>query len=185
MMRLTRLDFVPGPPPVRGWRLALLVFGLLVSIGTGVRWWLQADATAALEGQLSRAQPRAVAIPVRSAARQRKLEMQAKAIGEAVRQLNLPITDLIKTLQPPKDIRVALLGLDVGGKGVGSESDGVNAAGVLKIAAEARTPQEMTTYVAFLGDQPLFRSVYLVKHEIHAASPERPYRFLLEAQWRE
>lgn len=36
-------------------------------------------------------------------------------------------------------------------------------------------------YIAFLSEQPLFSSVYLVKHE----QAGNAYRFQLEAQWRD
>lgn len=185
MMRLTRLNFVSSVAPIGGWRMGMLVIGLIALGWAGLRWASQQAATAAAETQLISIQPRSVAAPVRSAVQQRELEAQAKVIGDAVRQLNLPIGDLIKALQPPKDIRVALLALDVGGKASGGDGVGAKSDGILKITAEARTAQEMTTYVAFLDDQALFRSIYLIKHEINATSPEKPYRFLLEAQWRE
>lgn len=181
-MRLTRLDFITASAPVRGWRAVLMTIGVGALLTGALHWMAQKDAVDALETQLAQARPAAAAKPVRSAAQQRELENQAKAVREAVRQLNLPIGDLIRILQPPKDIRVALLGLDIGGK---SHGDDAHPSGMLRISAEARTPQEMMSYAAFLGDQPLFESVYLIKHELNAASAEKSYRFLLEAQWRE
>ena len=55
----------------------------------------------------------------------------------------------------------------------------------MKIAAEAETAQDMINYLAFLNQQTMFRSVYLVKHEMNMNAPEHPYRFQLEAQWRQ
>jgi hypothetical protein len=45
----------------------------------------------------------------------------------------------------------------------------------------------MLNYLAFLNQQPMFSSVYLLKHEMssNADAPEHPYRFQLEAQWRQ
>ena len=185
-MQLTQLDFVSLPKSGYGWRGMLFVAGTLALLGASATWHVQKKSIAGLEMQLSRAQPRTIVRPALSAAQRHSIEGQINAVRAAVRQLNVPIGALVKALQPPKDIRVALLGLDVvAGKNGPEQHTPTDAAGILKIAAEARTPQEMTTYVAFLADQPLFQSVYLVKHELNATSAERPYRFLLEAQWQE
>jgi Tfp pilus assembly protein PilN len=85
---------------------------------------------------------------------------------------------------------VALLGLDLNGQPAQDAGDKARAApqgpaGSLKIAAEAETARDMLNYLAFLSQQPLFRSVYLVKHEQAAGDQPRPYRFQLEAQWRQ
>jgi hypothetical protein len=183
-MRATRLNFVEILPRARGWRLALLLAGLLGLALAGIDWLSQSEANAAIEARLRQMRPRISPSAPLPAARQRELQEQARAVRIAVRQLNMPISELIRSLQPPQDVRVAVLGFDVGGPHGGADSEGA-ASGTLKISAEARTPQEMTTYVAFLADQHLFKSVYLIKHELNATSPEKPYRFLLEAQWQE
>lgn len=185
-MRLTQLNFISSPPSLYGWRGVLFAAGLLALLGAGADWYFRQKSIANVEMQLSKARSPAPARPVLSAARRRELDEQAKAVRVAVRQLNAPFGALIKSLQPPKDIRVALLGLDlVAGGGKAEEPAGSGASGALKVMAEARTPQEMATYTAFLSDQAIFQSVYLVKHELYATSAERPYRFLLEAQWQE
>lgn len=182
-MQLTYLNFASAKNhPVSIWRKLFLTAAVLIVVGLGARWAIQKESVANLESRWSKTQPRVVPKPVRSAMQQRDLDAQAKAVGQAVQQLNIPITDLIRTLQIPKDIHVALLGLDLGSQG-GATSAG--ASGTLKILGEAKTPDDMVTYVAFLGDQPFFKSVYLTKHELNAAVAEKPYRFQLEAQWRE
>lgn len=184
-MQHTSLPFVFTTPSLRGWRLAILVASVVVLIVSAVRWASQKESIYAVQAKLAQTQPQVVLQPARSAAEERRLDAQLKAIAAAIRQLNMPIGELIKVLQPPKDIRVVLLNLDVSGKGDSGSNEGIGASGVLKIGAEAKTPQEMMTYVAFLAEQRLFKSVYLIKHEISTASREKPYRFQLEAQWRE
>lgn len=182
-MRATRLDFIPASPPRGGWRLLVLLAGALLLLAWGQRWQAQKAVNLQLQRELAQIRPAPKAAPVvRSASEQRELDAQAKVVGDAVRQLNMPVAALFKTLQAPKDIRIALLGLDLNAKSGGTAS----AAALLKIQAEARTPQEMMAYVAFLDEQPLFRSVYLVKHELAVAGAGEPvWRFLLEAQWRQ
>jgi hypothetical protein len=181
MMRATVLNFIPVAAPVMGWRLLLLLLGACALLAWGQRWQAQNAVNAQLQQQLaqSRPVPKASA-PTRSAEQQRDLEAHAKVVAEAVRQLNLPVAKLFAALQPPKDIRVALLALDLNAK------TGSGGSSLLKITAEARTPQEMMAWVAFLDEQALFQSVYLVKHELAVSQGggEPGWRFLLEAQWR-
>lgn len=179
-MGLTNLDFARRAPPLAGWRLALLASGLLALAATSANWMVQTRAAGALEGQLARAQPRIVRTAALGPAQIKAQEQKLRSVAEAVRQLNLPVARLVRTIQAPPDIRVALLGLDLAGK-----PDAGGPAGSLKISAEAETAQDMMNYVAYLNEQPLFTSVYLVKHEMRSSAPGRPYRFQLEAQWEE
>ncbi|MBJ7309624.1 hypothetical protein ACFOLJ_13335 [Rugamonas sp. CCM 8940] len=183
-----------GGAATRGWRLALLAAGLLALLPAGANWLTQWQDVQRLQAQLAQAQPRPASRVVLEPARQRELDLQLKTIAEAVRQLNLPVARLIKTLQAPRDIRVALLSLDLNGQpelelneagGVAAKGMADNPAGALKIGAEAETAQDMLNYLAFLNQQTLFKSVYLVKHEMSTTAADHAYRFQLEAQWRQ
>lgn len=180
-MGLSRLEFLPpgAAQTFKGWRLALCLAGALLLPPAAVYWLVQAQETRRLETQLAQLQPaRPVHAPL-SASQQRERDLELKQVAIAVRQLNLPVTRLIKTVQAPRDVRVALLGLDL------NAQQGQDGASALKIAAEAETPQDMLNYLAFLNQQPMFSSVYLLKHEMNMNTPEHPYRFQLEAQWRQ
>ena len=182
-MGLSRLEFLPpgAAQTFKGWRLALCLAGGLLLLPAAVYWLVQAQETRRLEAQLAQLQPaRPVRAPL-SANQQRERDLELKQVAAAVRQLNLPVTRLVRTVQAPRDVRVALLGLDL------NAQQGQDGASALKIAAEAATPQDMLNYLAFLNQQPMFSSVYLLKHEMssNADAPEHPYRFQLEAQWRQ
>lgn len=182
-MGLSRLELLPpgAKQTFKGWRLALCLAGGLMLLPAAVYWLVQAQETRRLEAQLAQLQPaRPVRAPL-SASQQRERDLELKQVAAAVRQLNLPVTRLVRTVQAPRDVRVALLGLDL------NAQQGQDGASVLKIAAEAETPQDMLNYLAFLNQQPMFSSVYLLKHEIssNANAPEHAYRFQLEAQWRQ
>ena len=180
-MGLSRLEFLPpgAAQTFKGWRLALCLAGALLLLPATVYWLVQAQETRRLETLLAQLQPaRPVRAPL-SANQQRERDLELKQVAIAVRQLNLPVTRLIKTVQAPRDVRVALLGLDL------NAQQGQDGASALKIAAEAETPQDMLNYLAFLNQQPMFSSVYLLKHEMNMNTPEHPYRFQLEAQWRQ
>ncbi|WP_317203770.1 hypothetical protein [Janthinobacterium sp.] len=182
-MGLSELNFLPRAARCSGWRLALLAAGALLLLPAGAHWLAQAQAVRHLEARLAQLQPRPAPRAALAPNQQRERDAQLKMVADAVRQLNLPITRLIKTVQAPRDVRVALLGLDLNGQN--TPEDGARAAGALKIAAEAETAQDMLNYLAFLNQQTLFKSVYLVKHEMNPNAPDHPYRFQLEAQWRQ
>ena len=182
-MGLSRIDFLPASAAqtFSGWRLILCLAGALTLLPAAVYWLVQAQETRRLEAQLAQLQPaRTVRAPLSASAR-RERDIELKQVAVAVRQLNLPVTRLVRTVQAPRDVRVALLGLDL------NAQQGQDGASALKIAAEAATPQDMLNYLAFLNQQPMFSSVYLLKHEMssNADAPEHPYRFQLEAQWRQ
>ena len=185
---MTTLNFIPQPAPLKGWRLALLAIGLLALVPAAIGWIARVQTIHHLEQQLAQAQPRHLTRPALPPAQQRELDQQVKAVADAVRQLNLPIARLLKTLQAPHDIHVALLALDLNSQPPQDGAAGATSAkpsGALKIVAEAETAQDMINYLVFLNQQPIFRSVYLIKHETSGDAAERPYHFQLEAQWRQ
>jgi len=196
-MSVTHVSFVRAAPPLNGWRLALLAAGIMALLPSISHWLQQANGIRLMEAQLAQAQPRRAPQPTLTPTQQRDQDQQTKAVAEAVRQLNLPVARLLKTLQAPADLHVALLGLDLNGQPAqeagAAQANGATAAAVtaatpsgsLKIAGEAETAQDMLSYLAFLNQQQMFRSVYLVKHEMASGAAGQAYRFQLEAQWRQ
>jgi hypothetical protein len=192
---MTRLDFIPRAAPLTGWRLAVLAVGLLMLLPAAINWTAQRQTVdrlqARLDAQSALLQPQRLTRPALAPAQQQQMDLQVKAVAEAVRQLNLPVTRLLKTIEAREDMRIALLGLDLNGEPAqdGEVAAPSTPAGTLKISAEAETAQDMINYLAFLNQQRMFRSVYLLKHEMTGALPgaggERPYQFQLEAQWRQ
>lgn len=180
---VSRVDFLPTAAPLSGWRLAMLAAGVIALVPAAIGWSARQQAVSRLDSQLAQVRPRPVARPARSPAEQRALDQQVKSVAAAVRQLNLPVARLVKTVQPPRDVRVALLALDLNSQPAADAGTSTTPAGALKIAAEAETMQDMINYLAFLNQQPLFQSVYLVKHEMNVNAPEHPYRFQMEALW--
>jgi len=106
---------------------------------------------------------------------------RVQAVNGVIRELNLPIASLLQALQPPRDIRVAVLSIEIMGA---SSINADNSSGV-KIVAEARTGEEMASYVSFISAHKIFTGAYLMRHEIVDSVPERPYRFTVEAVWSE
>lgn len=172
------VDFLTRPAPTRGWRRAVLAAGILLALGASTLAWREQGRVVALEQQLAQAPASRSSARPRSAAERNQQTLKVHAVNGAIRQLNVPIRGLLRSVQPPPELRAALLGLDVkSGEGSGKPN-------TLKISAEAMTGSDMTTYVAYLSANPQFERVYLTKHEI-VELPDQPFRFSVEASWRE
>ena len=172
-MPLDALRSVPKQGAVRWAAVALAA----VVAGTAVLHAARTSHTAQrravqLQGTATVAPPAA-----RPVAWSREELAHMQAVNTAIRQLNLPIAAMMRALQPPPDIRVAVLSVDTADRAAAAGASSV------KIVAEARTGAEMARYVAFVSDRKPFTGAYLMRHEIDDGSPERSYRFTVEALW--
>jgi len=102
---------------------------------------------------------------------------RVQEVNGAIRELNLPISPILSALEPPRDIRVAVLSMET------TASSPTNLTSSIKIVAEARTSADMARYVAFVSERKPFIGAYLMSHEVNEAMSERPYRFKMEALW--
>jgi hypothetical protein len=113
----------------------------------------------------------------------RKIE----SVNAAVRGLNFPPTDLVRALQPPSDINVGLLNVEL----VGSQSTDSGAVSgstkiSMKVHAESPTARDMALYVAFLAERRSLGQVSLMRHEIREGQGrEKYYRYDVEVAWQE
>ncbi len=118
---------------------------------------------------------------------------ELRAVNAAVRQINLPWPALLRTLQPPRDIRVTLLGLDLtadaaadgagAGRAAPSAAADAGPAGLLKLDVEARDGADMTRYLSFLAGRDGVLAAQLLRHEADPARPDAPIRFQIELAW--
>lgn len=164
--------------PRAGIRMAVAV-----CLGLGVAAWIlfQVLGTAGAEADIkSKLEAKTRAMAPKPAPVWSKADLQRiQAINVAVRELNLPVSTLLQAIQPPKDIRVAILGVEFA---PGRGGDDIP---LLKLVAESRSGEEMARYTAFLAERRPLVDAYLVSHEVTEGDPLRPYRFLVEAKWRE
>jgi hypothetical protein len=116
------------------------------------------------------------------AALTREESRRARAVNAAIRELNLPIGAVLRALTPPRDIRIALLGIDVDHREIG-EGPADEPISTLKLTVESPTGAEMARYVAYLAGRTPLSAVYLVRHEIDEKNPTQPYRFIAEVAW--
>lgn len=171
------LDAMAGAqrPLARHW-LPAAVAGLAACAMSLLAWQSMAEVKA-VHGELAAAQRAARPPAVPSAAWTREELARVRAVNQAVRELNLPIGALLAALQPPRDVQVSVLGVEVGA----AAADG---ASTLRIAAEAQGAIDMTRYVAYVAARRPLQSAYLLRHEVADKTPqERRYRFTVEATW--
>ncbi|MDR7152741.1 hypothetical protein J2W49_004719 [Hydrogenophaga palleronii] len=110
-----------------------------------------------------------------------KQELQrVPAINHAIRQLNLPVHALLRSLEPPRDLMVAVLSVDSVGQSSSSASGGASS---VRIVAQAPHSADMTRYVAFVADRKPFTGAYLRRHEWVDGPQQKLLRFTVEATW--
>lgn len=98
---------------------------------------------------------------------------QADSINRAIRQLNLPWSELFSGIEAKLTDDVALLSL---------EPDATNH--TLRLQGEAKSPQDMLDFIGSLEDPAFFESATLIRHEIVESDRNKPIRFIAEVQWR-
>jgi Tfp pilus assembly protein PilN len=155
--------------PPAYWVLALTGAALCLSAGLGIARMFDQQRTSS--AQLRQASAARVATPVVEA-KSTITEVQANAVNAAVLQLNLPWRDMQEAIDAATPKTIALLALEPDSR-----------AHTLRIVAEAKTSDDMLTYIEQLKEQPFFESAVLTKHEINDQDPNHPLRFQLDAQW--
>jgi Tfp pilus assembly protein PilN len=175
-----QFDFRARAAPVTGWRLGLLIAGVACGVLGAAEEFSGYREAATLREEISLSAP---ALDMEAATHSRtepqRSRPQIRAVNQAITSLNLPVGVLLQTLQPPGELHTALLGLDL------SDVQGDTRTASVKITAESRSALEMTSYVDLLSHSGLFDSVFLIRHEVEATRAEHPYRYIVEASWKQ
>ena len=111
---------------------------------------------------------------------------ELRVVNAAVGRINLALLPLLRALQPPPDIHVTLLGLDLASATARvGETDSLAgpASAPVKLDVEARAALDMTRYLAYLGSRPGLGGVQLMRHELDTAALASGYRFHVEMTW--
>jgi Tfp pilus assembly protein PilN len=178
-MKRTRIDFAPRSlrrilflTPPRVFALAVVALSLCTVAAISVERYLEQQRElqalqAALAARSSAPVKKVAATPAPKLA-----PAQAKAVNDAVMQLNLPWRDLHDAVHAATPANVALLSLEPDAK-----------RRTLRISAEARNSDDMLAYVGKMQAQDWFSSVVLTRHEVAEQDPNRPIRFQISAQW--
>ncbi len=176
-MNLTRINLAPKRA---GWRRFAVADLVLAALALATAWLLSQQLLRlySAERQLTEQ----LAASRRSTAEARPMvnrtaapaltEAAALQINTAIRQMNLPWSDLLDSIEEatPADIAVLVI-----------EPDAQK--NVLRGTAEASRPDRMLEYVRLLKKQSAFSQVVLTKHEVRDKDPNRPVRFEFAAYW--
>lgn len=154
--------------------LAVAVLGLSALVADNFSLWQ--DRRVAL------AQVAAVEAPrptVSRAAPLNRDELQkAQQLNEAVRRLNFPVDALLTALQPPKDIPVSVLSIEM-------RANAAAMRGVVSVKGQAPLTDDMSRYVLHVGGQSPYQEAHLRLHEQQVALPGQPVVFSMEAAWQQ
>lgn len=179
-MKRVQIDFAPRslrrtllrtPPRSAGFLFAVACL-CFTTVMTFSRYQEDQAELEALQAALAARANAARPLQVVAAPRVAVPEAQARAVNEAIMQLNLPWRDLHEAVRAATPDSVALLALEPDAK-----------RRTLRITAESRTSDDMLAYVARMQEQGWFSAVVLSRHEIAEQDPNRPLRFQLLAQW--
>ena len=171
------LDAVSDRRPRKAVLVPLAMALCLGVLLLGSMAWSRTHLTASMEAAVAQHnQPAAPSVPANPLTKHEVARIPA--VNQAIRQLNLPVHALLHSLEPPKDLMVAVLGVDsVGRDGPSRQSSSV------RIVAQAPSSADMMRYVAFVSGRRPFTGAHLRKHEWVDGATEKQVRFTLEATW--
>jgi Tfp pilus assembly protein PilN len=155
---------------------------LLMGIGivTGLAGWLmlensnQAQEHQRAQLEQARVHAEVKAAPVEESSQTDFSEAQASAVNSAIRQLNLPWSQILAALEHATPGSIAMLELQPDAK-----------KHLLKGMAETDAPEKMLAYIRRLKNEPFLTNVTLLQHEMSEQGAIRQVRFVFEAEWRE
>ena len=165
------LDAISRPASLSPAKYMAFAFCALLTIVMSAHLFQNARSIDASVAQLEEARPPAA---VSEPAWSREELSRVRAVNTAIRELNLPIGAILRALQPPPELRVAVLGVDA----ASGES-----ARTVKVTAEAPAGEDMARYIGFISGRRPLSGAHLTRHEIIETASGRPYRFTVDVQW--
>jgi Tfp pilus assembly protein PilN len=175
------IDFAPRTPITLVYRLPLwvwpvLLLGLVAALSAGLRLWSLNQRMELMHQTLADIRQR---VDQRADKPRRVVKVsispaQAATINKAVRQLNIPWSELLDALEGAASQKVALLEIR-------PEAATHRLLGV----AEARNSDEMIRYIQRLKSQSMFGAVLITSHQVNEQDRNKPMRFEFSATWKE
>lgn len=167
-----QIDFGTRPRFRNPVAIGFIAAGCLLALAATWEYWVTEDEATDLA-------QRAESLRLSAAQQQQKLmrpepklsSQTVDAINRAITRLNLPWEAVFTALEADLPQDVALLEIVPGSRRS------------LRLVAESPTPESMTNFIEKLTENGYLAEVTLVKHEINEQDPNRPIRFVLEAQW--
>jgi Tfp pilus assembly protein PilN len=174
-MRAIKIDFVDGAKPLRALGFFLLVIALAIA-GYAIHRYLEVEAElTAWEAKWRSLQKvehkRTESGPIQKAELER-LQTELKTATRIAERLSLPWDALFRDIESSVDEQVTLLSIEPD-----TEKREV------RILAEAKTFNAMLDYVRRVQAISLFKNAHVTNHQIQQQDPQRPVRFVVNAQW--
>ena len=101
-----------------------------------------------------------------------QLAREVKQANATILELSLPWKQLFAALESFHGKDVAVLSIEPDAR-----------KGMVRIGGEAKSLDSMVGYLAYLQKVALFREVSLQSHEVEQQDPQKPVRFVLQAEW--
>jgi Tfp pilus assembly protein PilN len=169
-MRSLDLEFQPRSFSPAG--IALLAAGLL-AFGAAILDYRSASAeTRGWREELARLEQPARSRALPRVGDDREMQQLVQAAGIVARDIQRPWDALFKALEEAKTNDVALLSLNPDA-----------AKGSLQITGEAKGRDAILAFVDRLGQGGVLKNVFLAEDHLQEQDPEKPYRFLITAEW--
>lgn len=170
-MRPIDLDF--HPRRYSGPGLGFLAAGLLLAAAALADYGSAADELRHWQSELARRQQaptggQAIRRPGDDAA----LQQATQAAAAVTQDIRRPWEALFAALEAAQSDDVALLGIS---------PDATR--GVVRIAGEARRREAILAYLERLGQGQVLSDVVLVEDQLQQQDPDKPFRFMLAADW--
>lgn len=169
-MRALALDFQPRRFSAAG--LALLAAGLLACMAAIADYQGVAEETGSWRQELARLQAPARTSTLPRLGDDREMQAMMQAASGVARDIQRPWEGLFKALEEAANADVALLNLNPDA-----------ARGMVRIAGEAKGRDAILAFVDRLGQSAVLKNVFLVEDQRQDQDPEKPYRFLVSAEW--
>lgn len=176
-MRALKLDFVRRPNPHRWFGFILLAAGMVAAAYLAQAYLTRAAELESLENNyrsLQKAQHKQADSGTVKTAEWEHLQAELKAANRVITRLALPWDALFRAVEVSVDEQVALLSV---------EPDTEKRE--LRIVAEAKHLDAMLEYVRRVQTIALFKDAYVLSHQIQQQDPQKPVRFVINAQWLE
>lgn len=164
------LDYLAAPRRRRWIGLALLAAALAVAGHLVVRYLDIQQERTVLAARLELLDAgRRLTRPVHAG----RPEEESKEVESVLRQLTLPWPQMIESVESTASKQVVLLQMQ-------PEPE----RRLLRLTAEAGTPEAMFDYVRRLGESKALSGVHLVSHQVERDRPSRPIQFVAQASLR-
>jgi hypothetical protein len=174
-MRAIKLDFVHRPHPAQRWGYLLLLIAVVIAAYLGQSYLTLSGDVATWEMKwraLQSAQRKQAESSVIPQTEWQQMQAELKAARRVIAHLSMPWDGLFHEVDASVNDQVTLLSVEPD-----AEKHEV------RITAETKNFSDMLDYVKRVRSITVLKDAYVVSHQIQEQDPQRPVRFIVDAQW--